>query len=46
MFDIPIEGIADITDRSFCDMFRSATNVLEMHATSVVGKWEENNKLI
>jgi Na+/H+-dicarboxylate symporter len=32
MFDIPIEGIALILPIDhFCDMFRSATNVLGMH---------------
>lgn len=43
MFDIPIEGIALILPIDhFCDMFRSATNVLgNALATSVVGKWEE-----
>ncbi len=42
MFDIPIEGIALILPIDhFCDMFRSATNVLgNALATSVVGKWE------
>ncbi|WP_348800066.1 dicarboxylate/amino acid:cation symporter [Flavobacterium adhaerens] len=45
MFDIPIEGIALILPIDhFCDMFRSATNVLgNALATSVVGKWEEEN---
>jgi Na+/H+-dicarboxylate symporter len=44
MFDIPIEGIALILPIDhFCDMFRSATNVLgNALATSVVGKWEED----
>lgn len=44
MFDIPIEGIALILPIDhFCDMFRSATNVLgNALATSVVGQWEEN----
>jgi Na+/H+-dicarboxylate symporter len=43
MFDIPIEGIALILPIDhFCDMFRSATNVLgNALATSVVGKWEK-----
>lgn len=47
MFDIPIEGIALILPIDhFCDMFRSATNVLgNALATSVVGKWEENNDM-
>jgi Na+/H+-dicarboxylate symporter len=42
MFDIPIEGIALILPIDhFCDMFRSATNVLgNALATSVVGSWE------
>lgn len=46
MFDIPIEGIALILPIDhFCDMFRSATNVLgNALATSVVGKWEEESK--
>lgn len=45
MFDIPVEGIALILPIDhFCDMFRSATNVLgNALATSVVGKWEEDN---
>ena len=44
MFDIPIEGIALILPVDhFCDMFRSATNVLgNALATSVVGKWEKD----
>ena len=44
MFNIPIEGIALILPIDhFCDMFRSATNVLgNALATSVVGKWEKN----
>jgi Na+/H+-dicarboxylate symporter len=44
MFDIPIEGIALILPIDhFCDMFRSGTNVLgNALATSVVGKWEDN----
>jgi Na+/H+-dicarboxylate symporter len=43
MFKIPIEGIALILPIDhFCDMFRSATNVLgNALATSVVGKWEQ-----
>lgn len=43
MFDIPIEGIALILPIDhFCDMFRSATNVLgNALATSVVGDWEK-----
>lgn len=47
MFDIPIEGIALILPIDhFCDMFRSATNVLgNALATSVVGQWEENNDI-
>ena len=42
MFDIPVEGIALILPIDhFCDMFRSATNVLgNALATSIVGKWE------
>ena len=42
MFKIPIEGIALILPIDhFCDMFRSATNVLgNALATSIVGKWE------
>ncbi|GGA71721.1 C4-dicarboxylate ABC transporter [Flavobacterium palustre] len=42
MFDIPVEGIALILPIDhFCDMFRTATNVLgNALATSVVGKWE------
>ena len=44
MFDIPIEGIALILPIDhFCDMFRSATNVLgNALATSVVGSWEND----
>ncbi len=44
MFKIPIEGIALILPIDhFCDMFRSATNVLgNALATSVVSKWENN----
>jgi Na+/H+-dicarboxylate symporter len=43
MFKIPIEGIALILPIDhFCDMFRTATNVLgNALATSVVGKWED-----
>jgi Na+/H+-dicarboxylate symporter len=42
MFNIPPEGIALILPIDhFCDMFRSATNVLgNALATSVVSKWE------
>ena len=42
MFDIPPEGIALILPIDhFCDMFRSATNVLgNSLATTVVSKWE------
>lgn len=45
MFDIPIEGIALILPIDhFCDMFRSATNVLgNALATSVVKKWEKED---
>ncbi len=44
MFNIPIEGIALILPIDhFCDMFRSATNVLgNALATSVVGQWEKD----
>ena len=47
MFKIPIEGIALILPIDhFCDMFRSATNVLgNSIATSVVGKWEEGKSI-
>jgi len=47
MFKIPIEGIALILPIDhFCDMFRSATNVLgNALATSVVGKWEKNDEV-
>ncbi|HEX8269656.1 MAG TPA: cation:dicarboxylase symporter family transporter [Flavobacterium sp.] len=47
MFDIPIEGIALILPIDhFCDMFRSATNVLgNALATSVVGKWEKDDEM-
>lgn len=46
MFDIPIEGIALILPIDhFCDMFRSATNVLgNALATSVVGSWENDDE--
>ena len=46
MFKIPVEGIALILPIDhFCDMFRSATNVLgNALATSVVGKWEDENE--
>ena len=45
MFKIPVEGIALILPIDhFCDMFRSATNVLgNAIATSVVGKWEKDS---
>lgn len=45
MFKIPIEGIALILPIDhFCDMFRSATNVLgNALATSVVGKFEKDS---
>ena len=45
MFKIPVEGIALILPIDhFCDMFRSATNVLgNALATSVVGQWENDN---
>ncbi len=44
MFDIPPEGIALILPIDhFCDMFRTATNVLgNALATSVVSKWENS----
>lgn len=47
MFKIPVEGIALILPIDhFCDMFRSATNVLgNALATSVVGKWEDNKEI-
>ncbi|RTY93625.1 dicarboxylate/amino acid:cation symporter [Flavobacterium sp. GT3R68] len=47
MFKIPIEGIALILPIDhFCDMFRSATNVLgNALATSVVGKWEKEDDI-
>jgi Na+/H+-dicarboxylate symporter len=43
MFKIPVEGIALILPIDhFCDMFRSATNVLgNALATSVIGKFEK-----
>ena len=46
MFHIPIEGIALILPIDhFCDMFRSATNVLgNALATSVVGEWENKDQ--
>ncbi|WP_166923820.1 dicarboxylate/amino acid:cation symporter [Flavobacterium poyangense] len=46
MFDIPAAGIALILPIDhFCDMFRSATNVLgNALATSVVGKWENDHE--
>jgi Na+/H+-dicarboxylate symporter len=46
MFKIPIEGIALILPIDhFCDMFRSATNVLgNALATSVVGGWEKDEE--
>ncbi|MES2573869.1 MAG: cation:dicarboxylase symporter family transporter [Bacteroidota bacterium] len=46
MFDIPVEGIALILPIDhFCDMFRTATNVLgNALATSVIGKWESGNE--
>lgn len=45
MFKIPVEGIALILPIDhFCDMFRSATNVLgNALATSVVGSWEKES---
>ncbi len=45
MFKIPVEGIALILPIDhFCDMFRSATNVLgNALATSVVGNWEKES---
>jgi Na+/H+-dicarboxylate symporter len=47
MFKIPVEGIALILPIDhFCDMFRSATNVLgNALATSVVGKWEGDKEI-
>ncbi|MCD0468579.1 dicarboxylate/amino acid:cation symporter [Flavobacterium sp. JAS] len=46
MFKIPVEGIALILPIDhFCDMFRSATNVLgNALATSVVGQWEDDKE--
>ncbi|MCI9845416.1 dicarboxylate/amino acid:cation symporter [Flavobacterium pectinovorum] len=48
MFDIPVEGIALILPIDhFCDMFRSATNVLgNALATSVVGQWEADKESV
>jgi Na+/H+-dicarboxylate symporter len=45
MFKIPVEGIALILPIDhFCDMFRSATNVLgNALATAVVGKFEKDS---
>jgi Na+/H+-dicarboxylate symporter len=45
MFKIPVEGIALILPIDhFCDMFRSATNVLgNALATSVIGNWEKDS---
>ncbi len=45
MFKIPVEGIALILPIDhFCDMFRSATNVLgNALATSGAGKWEKDS---
>ena len=47
MFKIPIEGIALLLPIDhFCDMFRSATNVLgNALATSVVGKYEKDTTI-
>ena len=47
MFNIPFVGIALILPIDhFCDMFRSATNVLgNSIATAVVGKWEAKHHL-
>ncbi|AOW10410.1 dicarboxylate/amino acid:cation symporter [Flavobacterium gilvum] len=47
MFKIPVEGIALILPIDhFCDMFRTATNVLgNALATSVVGQWEDNKEI-
>jgi len=47
MFNIPVEGIALILPIDhFCDMFRSATNVLgNALATSVVSKWENETEV-
>jgi Na+/H+-dicarboxylate symporter len=46
MFKIPPEGVALILPIDhFCDMFRSATNVLgNALATSVVGQWEADKE--
>lgn len=46
MFDIPAEGIALILPIDhFCDMFRSATNVLgNALATTAVDKWERKSE--
>jgi Na+/H+-dicarboxylate symporter len=46
MFKIPVEGIALILPIDhFCDMFRSATNVLgNALATSVIGKYEKSSE--
>ncbi len=46
MFDIPAEGIALILPIDhFCDMFRSATNVLgNALATTAVDKWERKTE--
>ena len=46
MFKIPIEGIALILPIDhFCDMFRSATNVMgNALATVAVDKWEKNKR--
>jgi len=46
MFNIPIEGVALILPIDhFCDMFRSATNVLgNSIATAVIGQWESKNE--
>jgi hypothetical protein len=44
MFDI-WWGFADITNRSFCDMFEVTANVLGMHyALRCSGTVEENNE--
>ncbi len=47
MFKIPVEGIALILPIDhFCDMFRTATNVLgNALATSVVGQWESESEV-
>ncbi|MFN5440689.1 MAG: dicarboxylate/amino acid:cation symporter [Flavobacteriia bacterium] len=46
MFNIPIEGVALILPIDhFCDMFRSATNVLgNSIAPAVVGQWDSKNE--